>query len=376
VASGSDGPRDRPPDGRTSDQIAIDRAIRLGFLALFAYISLRLLQPFLPILLWSVVLTVSFHPVFAWLRDRLGGRSSLAAGLVTLGILAVVLGPAAMLAANLVRSAEALAPLASVGTLKLPPPPSSLAELPRYGEDIVAAWNLASANLEAFLSRFSGILIAVGEWLLHRVAGLTESAVHILLAVLVSGFLYAPAPRLVSGIRMFGARILGPHGAGFADLAGATIRSVARGVIGVAIIQALLIGVGLIAAGVPAAGLLTLAALVLGIIQIGSAPVVVPVLVWAWFSMSTGPALLLTLYLIPATLIDNVLKPMLLGKGLETPTLVILAGVIGGTLSYGLIGLFLGPIVLAVFYDLVVFWVLLGTPAEGDQAAPRPGGIE
>jgi predicted PurR-regulated permease PerM len=92
--------------------------------------------------------------------------------------------------------------------------------------------------------------------------------------------------------------------------------------------------------------------------------------------MSTGPALLLTLYLIPATLADNVLKPMLLGKGLETPTLVILAGVIGGTLSYGLIGLFLGPIVLAVFYDLVIFWVLLGAPAEEDQAAPRPGGIE
>ena len=127
--------------------------------------------------------------------------------------------------------------------------------------------------------------------------------------------------------------------------------------IGVAIIQALLVGLGLIVAQVPAAGLLTLAVLVLAILQIGSAPVVLPLLIWAWFAMGWLPALLLTLYLIPVSVADNLLKPVLMGKGLHTPMLVILVGVIGGTISYGLIGLFLGPIVLAVFYDLLIFWV-------------------
>ena len=158
-------------------------------------------------------------------------------------------------------------------------------------------------------------------------------------------------------MRAFAERVVGPRGSAFVDLAGVTIRNVARGVIGVALIQALLIGFGLIVAEVPAAGLLTLAVLVLGILQVGAAPVVIPLLIWVWATRDTTPALLLTLYLIPAMLADNALKPLLMRKGLETPVLVILAGVIGGTISYGLIGLFLGPVVLAVFYDLLRFWM-------------------
>jgi predicted PurR-regulated permease PerM len=189
----------------------------------------------------------------------------------------------------------------------------------------------------------------------------------IILAVLISGFLYFPGPRFVTGFRAFAARVVGVHGSDFVDLAGATIRNVARGVIGVAAIQALLTGVGLIVAGVPGAGLLTLAVLILAILQIGSGPVVIPLLIWAWLQMSTGAAVLLTAYMIPVSIIDNILKPILMGKGLPTPMLVILVGVIGGTISYGLIGLFLGPIVLAVFYELLVFWV-----AAAPAAAPPP----
>ena len=180
-----------------------------------------------------------------------------------------------------------------------------------------------------------------------------------------------PGPKLVAGFRLFARRVIGSRGSGFVDLAGATIRNVARGVIGVAIIQALMVGLGLIVAQVPAAGLLTLAVLVLAILQIGSAPVVLPTLIWAWFATGWLPALLLTLYLIPVSVADNILKPVLMGKGLSTPMLVILVGVIGGTISYGLIGLFLGPIVLAVFYDLLIFWVA-AEPVRRRRAAAEP----
>ena len=152
-------------------------------------------------------------------------------------------------------------------------------------------------------------------------------------------------------------RLASQKGETFVQIAGATIRAVARGVIGVAALQSFLIGIGLVIAGVPGASLITLAALLLGIIQIGPTPVVIPVIIWAWFAMDTVAALLFTVYMIPVNLIDNVLRPLLMGRGLDTPIVVILIGLIGGTLSLGLTGLFLGPIVLAVIWELVVAWI-------------------
>ena len=141
------------------------------------------------------------------------------------------------------------------------------------------------------------------------------------------------------------------------QIAGATIRAVARGVIGVAALQAFLIGIGLVTAGVPGASLLTLASLVLGIIQIGPTLVILPVIIWAWTAMDTTTALLFTPYMIPVNLIDNVLRPLVTGRGLDTPIIVILIGVIGGTISLGLTGLFLGPIILAVIWELLMAWI-------------------
>ena len=183
-----------------------------------------------------------------------------------------------------------------------------IVDLPMIGDELTDAWQLASSNLEGFLGQYGRPIVSVGEWTLHAVAGLAGSVVLVLAAVIISGFLYGPAPRLTAGVRRFAERVVGPRGSAFVDLAGVTIRNVARGVIGVALIQALLIGFGLIVAEVPAAGLLTLAVLVLGILQVGAAPVVIPLLIWVWATRDTTPALLLTLYLIPAMLADNALE--------------------------------------------------------------------
>jgi predicted PurR-regulated permease PerM len=190
------------------------------------------------------------------------------------------------------------------------------------------------------------------------------------LSVILMGLMLKPGPRLAAGAKAFAARLVAPRGEHFVDLAGATIRNVSRGVIGVALIQTLIAGIVLEVAGVPGAGLLAFAILIFCIIQIGPAPVLVPVVIWAWATMSGGSALVLTLVLVPVLVIDNVLKPILMARGLTTPLLVILTGVIGGTISYGLIGLFLGPIVLAVFYELVVAWVQIG---RGDETPLHPG---
>ena len=357
-----------PGDPRRSERIAVDVAIRLGLLAIFSYFALVLLKPFLPLFLWSVVLAVAFYPAFDWLRRRLGGRGALAAGTVTALGLAIVLGPATVLITSLIHSLEALAHHVGPGRAHLPPAPEVLARVPVVGDDLMASWTQASSNLEAFLSRYGRALLPAGEWLLEAVARLGGSVLVILAAVLVSGFLLVPGPRLVRACRTFATRVSPVHGSDFVNLAGATIRNVARGVLGIATIQALLVGLGLIVAGMPHAGLLSLVALVLAIVQIGVMPVVVVVLIWAWFHLSPIATLILAAYMIPVALSDSPLKALMMGKGLHTPLLVILAGVIGGTIAYGLVGLFLGPILLAVFYDLLMFWV-----SESDE---RAGGIE
>ena len=181
--------------------------------------------------------------------------------------------------------------------------------------------------------------------------------IKFLVAVALTGFLFPAAPRLVAASRRFLSRVVDERSEDFLALAGATIRSVSQGVIGIAIAQALVIGVILKFADVPRAGLLAFAVMMLGILQIGSAVVVIPVVIWLWFTKSFATALLITVFLVPASLADNVLKPIVMGRGLTTPALVIFIGVIGGTLAHGIVGLFIGPIILAVAWELLTVWV-------------------
>lgn len=187
------------------------------------------------------------------------------------------------------------------------------------------------------------------------------------MAIILAGLLLVPGPQLARGGRRIASRILAPRGAQFVDMAAVTVRNVSSGVVGIALLQALLIGLVLHGAGVAGAGLLALVILALCIVQVGPALVVLPVLVWGWLTLPPAGALVLTGMLVPLTFMDNVLKPLLMGRGLGTPVLVIFMGVIGGTLSFGLIGLFVGPVVLAVFYDLVVVWLR----QDPDAAAGR-----
>jgi len=178
-----------------------------------------------------------------------------------------------------------------------------------------------------------------------------------LLSVALSGFLFPYGSQLVAAGRGFLSRIVPEQSEHFLELAGMTIRAVSQGVIGVAIIQSLLAGIGFKLAGIPAAGLLAFAVMLLAIVQIGAAIVMLPVIIWIWIDKDFTTALLLTLFLVVVGLLDNVLKPLVMGRGLTTPTLVILIGVIGGTLAHGIVGLFIGPIILSLAWELTVAWI-------------------
>jgi predicted PurR-regulated permease PerM len=356
---------DRPdPAGRDRlTRTFVELAIRIGALGLVLYWTLILLLPFLTIGIWAAVLAVALYPVFAWMARRLGGRRRLAAVLITVLSLLVVIGPATWLALDLVESLRMISDRIDLSTWALPAPPASVKGWPLIGDTVYQFWDLASTNLKEALAKIVPQLKPLGAVLLGIAADAGTGILKFFAAIVVAGFLFAPAPAIIEAVKKFLRRLVPERGEEFANLAGATIRAVSRGVIGISVLQALLAGIGLMIAGVPAASVITSAVLIFGIIQIGPAIVLVPVVIWSWFAMEPASALLFTAYMVPVNLLDNILKPIVMGRGLKTPMVVILIGLLGGTLAYGITGLFLGPIVLAVIWELLVAWIREGEGA-------------
>ncbi len=342
-----------------SDQTTtiVELAIRLGVLALLLYSSFLLIEPFISIVIWSAVLAVALYPVFEWISFRLRGRRRLAAVLTTVLSLLIVIGPATWLALGLIDSLRVISDQLDPSMLTIPPPSNSVKQWPLIGEPIYQFWELASTNFSGALAKIIPQLKPLGSRLLRIGADTGLGIIKFLVSIIIAGFLFSSAPAIVDAVKRFARRLNPARGEEFADQAAATIRAVSRGVIGISVLQALLAGIGLMGAGIPQASLITFAVLIFGIIQIGPSVVLIPVIIWSWTLLDTTSALLFTAYMVPVNLLDNVLRPIVMGRGLKTPMLVILVGVIGGTLAYGITGLFLGPIVLAVLWELLVAWI-------------------
>ncbi len=340
-----------------SGEDEIQLTIRLALLALLIYWSFVVIRPFVPILAWSVVLTVALYPVFNWLSRLLGNRPKLAAIILTAINLGIVIGPATWLGLSAVEGVRSFAAQLGSGTLVIPSPPAAVKDWPVIGGKLYGLWDQASTNLRALLGEAAPQLKPVAGTILGLAGDAGMGALKFLVAVVLAGLLFPAGPRLVAGGRSFLSRVVAERSENFLVLAGATIRSVSQGVIGIAVFQSLLAGIALKLADVPRAGLLAFAVLMLGILQIGSAIILIPVLIWLWSARDFTTALLMTLFLVPVGLADNVLKPIVMGRGLTTPALVIFIGVIGGTLAHGMVGLFIGPIILAVAWELMTAWI-------------------
>ena len=354
-----------------SGEAVIQVAIRLSLLALLIYWSFILLRPFIPVLAWSVVLTVALFPAYEWLSAHLGHRPRIAAAITTIVVLAVFLGPATWLGLGLVDGLRSILDQLTSGDLGIPTPPDRIRDWPVIGAPLHDIWETASGNLDAAFRQIAPHLKPLAGPILAIAGSASTGTLKFIASVLISGFLFPSGPRLVATVRNVVARIVPERSADFLTLAGATIRTVAQGVIGIAVLQSLLAGIGLKIAGVPHAGVLAFGVLVLGIVQIGSAPILLPVIIWIWMVKDVGAAVLITIYLVLVGISDNVLRPLLMGRGLSTPVLVIFIGVLGGTLAHGIVGLFVGPIVLAVAWELMMAWVNEGrddTPARAEAA--------
>ncbi|MFL4974227.1 MAG: AI-2E family transporter [Microvirga sp.] len=360
--------------GNTPSPTMLDAAIRVGLVALLLYACGRIVLPFAGILAWSAILAVMLYPLHLRLAGWLGNRWS--AVLIGLVGVAVALGPMVIVVTSLATSIYSLISTVQNQDLALPLPPVWLDGTPLVGEKLTEVWTLVATNLPAALTKYGQLLSGPAAWLASFAGGLATGELAFVLSFAIAAVLVAYG----EGATKFGRRLLErvtgstTRAAQLVTLTAATIRGVALGVVGVALVQSLLLGIGYFAIGLKATGLLTLAALVLGIVQVPLILLTLPVVVYVFATDSTTAAVIFLVWNVVVGLSDNLLRPLMLGRGLEVPMPVILIGVIGGMLVDGLLGLFVGPVLLAVSYVLLLEW-LRQNPIDGqpqiDGAAKR-----
>lgn len=348
----------------------IDLLLPLFLTGLLIALCIQLLLPFVGLLLWTIILAICFNPLQEKLLAK-GWKPGRAAMLLGGLIVAVILVPTVIAAMNAASGIPPLVAAIQSGTAHIRPPPPSLEGIPVAGPKLHAAWAQAASDFPTFIKQNADQLKDLSRWLVAQAGGILMAVLGLVLSVILAAVALAYAKGLRAFFSAVFSRITGSQKQGehLMEIISSTIKSVATGVIGVAFVQALLVGIGLFVAGVPGAGLLSLAAFFLGIVQVPVLLVTLPAIAWAFSAMETTPAIIFTVWSVIAGLSDAVLKPMLIGHGLEVPMPIILLGVIGGVMAFGLVGLFIGAVILAVGY--VLFYEWLGKPvADAEGIAP------
>jgi predicted PurR-regulated permease PerM len=321
--------------------------------------SLWILKPFLGAAIWAVTIVTATWPLMISVQRRLRGKRSLAVAVMTAILLCLLVIPLWLAIGTIVANADQIAGWAkAISTFEVPPPPARLAKLPFIGDDLVAAWEkVAQAGLQDFMKKLAPYIGKAIRWFASEVGGFGVLVLQFLLTVVLAAILYATGEQAASWTNRFGRRLAGLRGEHSIRLAGQAVRGVALGVVVTALVQSVLGGVGLAVAGVPFAAILTAVMFMLAIAQVGPLLVLGPSVVWLYWSGSTGWGTFLLFWTIIVAGLDNFLRPVLIKRGADLPLLLIFAGVVGGLIAFGLIGIFVGPVVLAVAHTLLSAWV-------------------
>lgn len=350
-------------------KLGLEAAIRIGVVAVLVVWCYDIARPFMMPILWGVIIAVAVYPGYRRLEARLKGRRVLAAALFTALMLVVLVVPSVLLGGSLVSGVEKAAAAFQAGTVDIPPPPDRVATWPLVGPELHRFWQLASDNLQEAVKQAGPMLKDAGKWLFSAAAGTGIALLQFVLAIIIAGVLLAHAEGGGRATRAIAERLAPERGVGYANVAERIVRSVATGILGVALLQGILAGLGFLVAGVPAAGLLTLVCIVLGVIQVGVGLVIIPVAIYLFYTADTVTAVAFLVYAILITPLDNILKPLLLGRGVKVPMVVVFVGAIGGFIHSGIIGLFLGAVIFTLGYGLFVAWLYPEAAAERETEA-------
>jgi predicted PurR-regulated permease PerM len=339
--------------------------------------SVWVLLPFLPALIWATMLVVATWPVMLRAQSTLAGSRRLAVVAMTLALIVVVAIPVLLAVATVVDAAPALIDLSRTASgLAVPAPPRWLASLPLVGARIADRWAEVAAMQQGEVSERLAPYVRPGvRWFVGQVGDLGLVFVHVLLTAILTAILYAKGEAAAAGVTAFTRRLAGPRGERVVELAGRAIRGVAVGVIGTALVQCALAGLGLAVVGIPYAGVLTAVMFLLGVAQVGPIPVMLAAVAWLYWKGLATLATALLVWTVFVGTIDNLLRPLLIRRGAGLPLLLVFAGVLGGIIGFGIIGLFIGPVLLAVSYTLLVDWIAEPAPETApaipeDPAAP------
>ena len=331
--------------------------------------SFWVMEPFLPAIVWAVTLVIATWPLMLRVQRYAGNRRGIAVFVMTVGLLLVLIVPLWLAISTIVINLDQIADLMrNILSLRVPPPPDWLADVPLVGARAAEFWGgFTSAGVRELAPKLMPYAGAVTHWFVSAAGGLGAIFVHFLLTVAIAAVMYAGGERAAAAVIRFGRRLGGERGEMAVLLAGQAIRSVALGVVVTALAQSVLGGIGLAIVGMPFAAVLTALMFMLCLCQVGPGPVLIPAVIWMYYSGDTLWATVLVGFTIVAMAMDNFLRPVLIRKGADLPLLLILAGVIGGLIAFGLLGIFVGPTVLATAYTLLNAWM-----AESDEPEPPP----
>ena len=336
---------------------AVEAAIRISLIAMLVFWCFMIFKPFVIPVLWAIIIAVAIFPLYQKFEALFGEKKKIALIVFTLIALSLLIVPSIMLLSSMVETAQSLAEKMQQGGLQIPAPPEKVATWPLIGETLFKFWSNASQNLMATVSQFTPQLKTAGAWLLTTAAGAGGSVLQFIISIIIAAVFIANADNEKKFSQSLFVRLAGEAGKDFSELAGATMRSVAQGVLGVAFIQAVLAGIGLLVMDVPGAGLWAMLVLLLAVVQLPPILILGPIMIYVFSVADTLPAVLFLIYGFVVSASDAFLKPMFLGRGMEIPMLVILIGAIGGMMMSGIIGLFIGAVVLAIGYELFMAWL-------------------
>jgi predicted PurR-regulated permease PerM len=335
---------------------SVETSIHIGLVILQAAICFLILRPFIPLIGWGIIVAITIYPGYRHLQRVLGGRSVLAAVLITLVLLTLLIVPVVLFAGTLIGGIQTLAGELKDGTPIIPMPPAGVETWPLVGVPLKSAWTLASTNTTTALRSFAPQIKAIVPGLLSASAGIGFTVLQFALSIMVAGALLANSRGADGAAHSLANRIFGDRGPEFKQLVGSTVRSVSMGILGVALIQTVLAALGFLVAGLPGAALWAVVFLVGALLQVGGL-VLIPAVIYVFATSSVTKAVIFMVWCIIVALVDNILKPLLLGRGVAVPIAVIFLGAIGGFVAMGLIGLFVGAIVLSVGYKLFIAWL-------------------